>query len=214
MGLFTRQPVQLKQNLPYTVSASVKTKLVVGLGNPEKKYEKTRHNFGFLAVEQYAKNNNYGDWQEQTKFKALISENSFISTKVILVKPLTYMNLSGEAVQLIASYYKVNTPDILVVYDDLSLPFGHIRSRRGGQSGGHNGVKSLMNCLDNDFYRLKIGTKNSKLSNLDQSDFVLAKFTKAEESAIKAILSEVSEMINEFVFNNSITNDTRKVDVN
>ncbi|HOR23379.1 aminoacyl-tRNA hydrolase [Candidatus Saccharibacteria bacterium] len=214
MGLFTRQPVQLKQNLPYTVSASVKTKLVVGLGNPEKKYEKTRHNFGFLAVEQYANNNNYDDWQEQTKFRALISENSFISTKVILVKPLTYMNLSGEAVQLIANYYKVNTPDILVVYDDLSLPFGHIRSRRGGQSGGHNGIKSLMNCLDNDFYRLKIGTKNSKLSNLDQSDFVLAKFTKAEESAIKAILSEVSEMINEFVFNNSITNDTRKVDIN
>jgi len=214
MGLFTRQPVQLKQNLPYTVSASVKTKLVVGLGNPEKKYEKTRHNFGFLAVEQYANNNNYDDWQEQTKFRALISENSFISTKVILVKPLTYMNLSGEAVQLIANYYKVNTPDILVVYDDLSLPFGHIRSRRGGQSGGHNGIKSLMNCLDNDFYRLKIGTKNSELSNLDQSDFVLAKFTKAEESAIKAILSEVSEMINEFVFNNSITNDTRKVDIN
>ncbi len=214
MGLFTRQPVQLKQNLPYTVSASVKTKLVVGLGNPEKKYEKTRHNFGFLAVEQYANNNNYDDWQEQTKFRALISENSFISTKVILVKPLTYMNLSGEAVQLIANYYKVNTPDILVVYDDLSLPFGHIRSRRGGQSGGHNGIKSLMNCLDNDFYRLKIGTKNSKLSNLDQSDFVLAKFTKAEESAIKAILSEVSEMINEFVFNSSITSDTRKVDVN
>mgnify|MGYP000890856862 FL=1 len=214
MGLFTRQPVQLKQNLPYTVSASVKTKLVVGLGNPEKKYEKTRHNFGFLAVEQYANNNNYDDWQEQTKFRALISENSFISTKVILVKPLTYMNLSGEAVQLIANYYKVNTPDILVVYDDLSLPFGHIRSRRGGQSGGHNGIKSLMNCLDNDFYRLKIGTKNSELSNLDQSDFVLAKFTKAEESAIKAILSEVSEMINEFVFNSSITSDTRKVDVN
>jgi len=71
-----------------------------------------------------------------------------------------------------------------------------------------------MNCLDNDFYRLKIGTKNSELSNLDQSDFVLAKFTKAEESAIKAILSEVSEMINEFVFNSSITSDTRKVDVN
>ncbi|OQA37871.1 MAG: Peptidyl-tRNA hydrolase [Parcubacteria group bacterium ADurb.Bin316] len=214
MGLFTRQPMQLRQNLPYTVSASVKTKLVVGLGNPEKKYEKTRHNFGFLAVEQYAKNNNYSDWQEQTKFKALVSENSFIGTKVILVKPLTYMNLSGEAVQLIASYYKVNTPDILVVYDDLSLPFGHIRSRQGGQSGGHNGIKSLINCLDNDFYRLKIGTKNSKLSNLDQSDFVLAKFTKAEESAIHAILSEVSEMVNEFVFNNSITNDTRKVDIN
>jgi PTH1 family peptidyl-tRNA hydrolase len=211
MGLFARQPLELKQNLPYTLSFATATKLIVGLGNPGQEYNLTRHNLGFMVIDFFAKNNQFSPWQENKKFKGWVSEKTMGSYRVILFKPSTFMNLSGEAVQAIASFYHIELADIAVVHDELSISFGQIRSRIGGQAAGHNGIKSIIQHMGTDFGRFRIGIKNDLANKTDQSDFVLKKLSKDEQAVLPTLLNEVGGMLTEYIYSNELPHDTRKI---
>lgn len=165
------------------------TQLIVGLGNPGSKYAATRHNIGFRVLDLLA-HNRESKFVEISKYKAEVSEiEGQNGNKITLIKPTTFMNLSGEAVSLLAKFYKIDPLDIWVVQDDKELEIGRLRLKLGGGgSGGHNGIKSIESCLgSNDFPRLKIGVApeaGNPLENADTRDLVLSKFTEHEESLI------------------------------
>lgn len=163
-------------------------RLIVGLGNVGKKYEKTRHNAGFMAIDAYREENGFPDWQEKPKFKAHISEDFIAGQKVVLVKPTTLMNLSGESVRALKDFFKVTNEDITVIHDELDLPFGTVKTKKGGGSAGHNGLKSLIKHIGEDFNRIRIGVKNDQLDRIDSADFVLANFSKEEQKQLGEIL--------------------------
>ena len=170
-------------------------KLIVGLGNPGKEYENTRHNIGFMAIDRLADEYNLSF---KEKYNGLISETIINNEKVILLKPLSYMNLSGEVVQKYVNFYKVDIEDILVICDDLSLDIGKIRLRRKGSSGGHNGLKNIELHLNSDNYkRLKIGI--SQNNNIDTKDYVLGKFNKKEKKIINNSLDKINNIINDYM---------------
>lgn len=129
---------------------------VIGLGNPEAKYERTRHNAGFWFLERLAEEIKV-DFRAESKFKGLLARGSFANHDLLLLKPSTYMNLSGEAAQPLASFYKLKPAEILIVHDDLDLPPGTLRLKRGGGHGGHNGLRSLHQHLGSEYLRLRVG---------------------------------------------------------
>ncbi len=179
-------------------------KLIVGLGNPGEKYERTRHNLGFLVLEQFLKNTtsvHETTWQDEDRFKAQISLSSWQPKhgslkKLVLVKPRTYMNNSGIAVSLVASFYKIKLEDIWVINDELDLPLGAIKIRFGGASAGHKGVTSIMEKLGTDkFWRFRLGigvnrnhnkVAGQKMRGID--DFVLGKFGRGEAGKIRELI--------------------------
>lgn len=157
-------------------------KIIIGLGNPEKEYKNTRHNVGFEVINKIS--NDYNIDINKLKFKAHIGEGFISSQKVMLVKPQTYMNLSGISVRDILSFYKLINDDIIIIYDDVSLPFGDIRIREKGSAGGHNGIKSIIQYLDTDaFLRIKVGI-DEKPKNYDLADYVLSRLTKQEQEKL------------------------------
>ncbi|MDQ7009380.1 MAG: aminoacyl-tRNA hydrolase [Candidatus Gracilibacteria bacterium] len=151
-------------------------KLIIGLGNPGKQYEKTRHNVGFIFLDKLASENNFSDFKLETKFKGEISEGRFEGEKTILIKPTTFMNLSGESLRKIVDFYKIDLEDIIVIYDDKDMDFGKIRFRETGSAGGHNGIKSIILHFGKDFKRIKIGIGYD--NKYDVSDWVLGKFSE------------------------------------
>ena len=165
--------------------------MIVGLGNPGKEYEHTRHNVGFRAVELAA-----GQLKtkiDRLKFKALTRLVTWNGPKLLLVEPQTYMNLSGAAVSALATYYKVKPERILVIFDDISLPVGKIRIRRDGSAGGHNGIKSLIQSLGTDqFPRIKVGVGAKPHPDYDLADWVLSKFSAQEEKALAPALENAA----------------------
>lgn len=169
-------------------------KLIVGLGNPEKKYDDTRHNAGFAMLDAYAKEQN-ATWKEQSKFKALVAK---LPEKNLLVKPQTYYNLSGEAVRALADFYKVAPEDILVVHDDHALPFGMLRTRVGGSDAGNNGIKSI-NAHIPGVNRLRIGTHSEHREIHGDVDFVLSKFSKAEKESLLLLQQNTNKIIADFL---------------
>jgi len=162
--------------------------LIVGLGNVGKQYEKTRHNIGFMALDKYREENDFPDWQDKPKLKALVSEDFVGGKKVILAKPTTLMNLSGESVRALKDFYKLKNSDIVVIHDELDLPFGEIKQKNSGGSAGHNGLKSLIKHIGEDFNRIRIGIKNDQLDTIDAAAFVLAKFSKNESEKLVEII--------------------------
>ena len=171
-------------------------KLIVGLGNPGARFNFTRHNFGFLALDFYFKRNNLS-WNEKPRLGAVFGR----SGDILFIKPQDFYNLSGQAVSAYARYYKIDTSDILVICDNFDLEFGKIRYRSSGSSGGNNGLKSVDKELDTtDYPRLRIGTENTELKNkIGAVDFVLSKFTPEEKEKLPEILSEICDKINEFI---------------
>ncbi|ELR99824.1 aminoacyl-tRNA hydrolase [Gloeocapsa sp. PCC 73106] len=160
--------------------------LIIGLGNPEPKYLQTRHNIGFMVLDTLAQA--WGlSWQEEKRFQGLFSEGKARGgKKVYLLKPLTYMNLSGQSVRAVVDWYKLPTDSLLVVYDDLDLPVGRLRLRRSGSAGGHNGMKSIIAHLGGqDFSRLRIGIGKSNVPTISH---VLGKFTPSEKKAIDEVM--------------------------
>lgn len=152
--------------------------VVVGLGNPGKKYEKTRHNVGFDVIDILAKEYNIS--VTKIKHKALIGEGRIGSEKVLLVKPQTYMNLSGETLIDIYKYYKVDLSNIIVIYDDIDLDVGKLRIRKKGSGGTHNGMRSIVKCLGStEFPRVRVGV-SKPMPGQDLADFVLSRFRKEE----------------------------------
>ena len=175
-------------------------KLVAGLGNPGKQYEFTRHNTGFLMVDFYAYNKNFKI--NKLKHRSLVGEYMINGEKVIFAKPQTYMNLSGEAVRELASYYNIPAGDIIIIYDDLSLPLGKIRIREKGTDGGHNGIKNIIYQLQSDeFPRIKIGISESESENGDMIETVLGGFSKEELARLRKIAGKTSEAIEEIIIN-------------
>lgn len=165
--------------------------LIVGLGNPGKEYEKTRHNIGFEAIDYIA--NKYNIDVNRAKFKGVCGEGFIGSEKVILLKPTTYMNLSGESIREVVNFYKLSEEDIVVLYDDISLEVGRMRIREKGSAGGHNGIKSIIANLGCDvFPRIKIGVGQPK-GNL--VSHVLGRFAKEEEELLESVIEASAEAI-------------------
>lgn len=172
--------------------------LIVGLGNPEKKYDNTRHNIGFRFIDLFLEKHGIPLTNYKSKFKSHIYDLEFNKERVILIKPQTYMNLSGEAVRLVANFYKIPMENILIICDDLSLPLAKIRLRQKGSSAGHNGLKDIEKHLGTQEYkRLKIGIGHD-FDN--QADFVLGKFSKSENEALNAIQDKVMDIMESFPF--------------
>ena len=160
--------------------------IIVGLGNPGQKYEKTRHNMGFLTVDLLAEK--LGVKLNKVKFKAAYNIVNFAGCKCLVMKPQTYMNLSGEAVREAAQFYKVPADHILVIYDDISLPVGGLRVRRNGGAGGQNGVKSIIAlCGGEGFPRIKVGIGAKPHPDYDLAAWVLSKFTKDDQTLLKEV---------------------------
>ncbi|MBP9718777.1 aminoacyl-tRNA hydrolase [Candidatus Gracilibacteria bacterium] len=160
-------------------------KVIVGLGNPGKEYEQTRHNAGFMTVEKFSQQEGFDTFKKKTEFNAMVSEGTIGSEKVLLVLPLTFMNLSGQSIQKIAHFYKCAPQDIIAIYDDLDLPLGTIRIRSSGSAGTHNGMKSMIQELGTeDFIRIRIGIESrgeSAPAQQETTDFVLGRFSKEEK---------------------------------
>ena len=181
--------------------------LIAGLGNPEKKYEATRHNIGFETIDLLA--NKHGISLTKLKHKALWGEGIIGGQKVIVAKPQTYMNLSGESVRELIDYYKIDEEtELIVIYDDISLDVGQLRIRKKGSAGGHNGIKSIIKHLGHDIFpRIKMGV-GEKPKGYDLADYVLGHFKKEEriimdESAVTAtkavelmVIGEIGEAMN------------------
>lgn len=176
--------------------------IIVGLGNPKKEYDNTRHNIGFDVIDALAEDNRIG--MTEKKHKAIIGKGIIAGQKVILVKPQTYMNLSGESVRELIDYYKVDeTEELIVISDDISLDVGQLRIRKKGSAGGHNGLKNIIMHLGHDtFQRVKMGV-GEKPKHFDLADYVLGHFSKEERSvmndSIKDACKAIEMMINDDV---------------
>ncbi|MFA6422739.1 MAG: aminoacyl-tRNA hydrolase [Candidatus Buchananbacteria bacterium] len=169
-------------------------KLIVGLGNPGKQYEKTWHNLGFLAIDKIAENLTSSKFKEEKKFSALTSEGTLEKEKIILAKPTTFMNSSGQAVFALAKFYKIKIEDIIVVHDDIDLPLGKIRITVNSSAGGNNGVKSIIAFLKSqEFFRIKIGIATEELKKTDSADYVLEKIKTKNLKQVKESIDKASE---------------------
>lgn len=175
-------------------------KLIIGLGNIGDKYVFTRHNIGFMAVDKIALDNNL-TFSEEKRLKSLMTKSKINGEDCILIKPTTFMNLSGEAVRAVMDYYKIKIEDILVIYDDLSLPLGKMRFRPNGSDGGHNGIKSIIQHCGKDFARLKLGI--GPQPPIPAEHFVLQNFTKEQLTIVKDVVTTTKDAV-EFYFENGI----------
>ncbi|OGN01436.1 MAG: aminoacyl-tRNA hydrolase [Candidatus Yanofskybacteria bacterium RIFCSPLOWO2_02_FULL_43_10] len=182
------------------------TKLIIGLGNPDEEYQNTRHNVGFMFLDYLAKKIDANDFAEDKKHNAMISKSKIEKTSVILAKPLSYVNKSGDVVLKLIKNYKLKIENLVVVHDDLDIEFGSFKNSFEKNSGGHKGVESIIKALKtNKFYRLRIGTSvRALLKAREQSDkkrddfvmdFVLSKFTKMEHEKLKSLFKEASERL-------------------
>ena len=206
MGLFERKTTPI--TMSYFSIGNEKTKLIVGLGNVGKKYETTRHNAGFLCVDNAVKLQN-AVWKEKKSFKCMISEVRIGDKRVIFIKPTTLMNLSGDAVQAVKQFYKTDNKDILVVHDELALPFGSLRIRMDGSSAGNNGIKSVSTAIGEDYARLRIGIAGEHSDAQPAVAYVLKNFSKTEQRHFKSLYAETNALITEFIFSDLLQADTR-----
>jgi PTH1 family peptidyl-tRNA hydrolase len=208
MALFQKRTETSSAAPLYTVGAT-KTVLLIGLGNHEKEYDGTRHNIGFAAVDYFAQKNDFPGWVAKKDLKCEITIQTLANVRVVLCKPTTFMNHSGEAASAIQRFYRVYNPQTLIVYDELDIAFGQLRTRLEGSSAGHNGIKSLIQHIGDDFARLRIGI-GAKYKGT-AADFVLKKFSKEEQESLPLILREANDLMNSFVFSDNFTGETRSV---
>lgn len=168
-------------------------KLIIGLGNPGKPYEHTRHNIGFDVIDELA--NRWNAPLNQTKFNGMYATVHRPEGKVILLKPLTYMNLSGECVRPLMDYFDIEIEDIIVIYDDLDLETGKLRLRGKGSAGGHNGIKSLIQHLGTqEFNRIRVGISRPP-AGIKVADYVLAKFSKEDQPIVKEAVEKSCDAV-------------------
>jgi PTH1 family peptidyl-tRNA hydrolase len=170
--------------------------IIAGLGNPGREYDNTRHNIGFATIDQIADRENISVSEIEKKHKAIIGKGYIEGQKVVLAKPQTFMNLSGESIRELVDYYKVDeTCELIVISDDISLDVGHIRVRKKGSAGGHNGLKNIIAHLGHDnFIRIKVGV-GEKPKGYDLADYVLGHFSKEEKAVMEAASDRVYDAI-------------------
>lgn len=166
--------------------------LVVGLGNPGKEYEHTRHNVGFDIIDLMSRK--YNIELNRKKFKGIYGDGTICSERVMFLKPMTYMNLSGESIREVLNFYKIPNENIIIIYDDISLQVGKIRIREKGSAGGHNGIKSIIANLNSEvFTRIKVGVGEPEYSNL--VSHVLGKFSDEERNKLDKVFEEIHKII-------------------
>ncbi len=170
--------------------------MIVGLGNPGKNYINTRHNIGYMVIDEFARNKNIKI--DNKKFNSLYAKVKIDGNDLILVKPETYMNLSGEAIIKFINFYKIDKNDILIVYDDMDLNIGKYRLRSKGSSAGHNGIKNIiLNLNTENFKRLKIGISKDK--EIDTKNYVLSKFKNEQLEQLKPVLEITNKILEDFI---------------
>ena len=177
--------------------------LIVGLGNPGAEYKNTRHNIGFLSTDFIADKNPINSSFE-TKFKSLFTTVNIAGTKIGILKPQTFMNLSGQAVILAKNFYKIPIENIIVIHDDIDIAFAKIKTKTGGSAGGHNGLKSIDSNIGKDYFRIRIGVDRPEDSRFEISDYVLSNFSKTEVAELGLIFNDVYDIILEYI------NDTKQ----
>lgn len=175
-------------------------KIIFGQGNPGSDYKNNRHNLGFMVLDKLADNYQV-NFKKHADFKAEIAEILTPNEKILLVKPLSYYNNSGEVAEKLLKYYKLEAKDdLLVIHDELMLPFGSFRLRASGRDAGNNGIKSLNKHLGQNYHRVKIGIENELRPQMDADDFVLGNFSKEESNKLKSeIIPQVSDYIDSFI---------------
>ncbi len=173
--------------------------IVAGLGNPGRQYENTRHNMGFLAIDELARKLNVN--VNRIKFKGLVGETNIAGEKVYLVKPQTYMNNSGQCIYEICNFYKVNPKNLIVIVDDIDIEFSSLKIKKKGSAGTHNGLKSIIYMLQSDeFPRIKIGV-GKQGQNEDLADFVLSGFSKSEQAEMNNTIENAAQSVIEIIEN-------------
>ncbi len=208
MALFQKRP-QIGSSINFTTYGMNKTLLIVGLGNIGTEYDGTRHNIGFACVDEFARKNEFPAWVNKTDLKCMTTSTMIGDTKVYLCKPTTFMNLSGEAVQALAHFYKIELAHIIVVHDEIDIDFGQVRLRTGGSSAGHNGIKSVTKHMTEGYGRVRIGIGPKKPAQIDSADFVLAKFSAAEAEHLGELKREVNAILSELAYGSPLTPETR-----
>ena len=170
-------------------------KLIVGLGNPGKEYENTRHNMGFMSIDKFAHNHNVKI--DKAKFGGLYTDLTIKGEKVILLKPQEYINLSGEVIKKYVDFYKIDVNDILIISDDLDQDIGSLKIKYKGSSGGHNGLKNIEAHLHTQEYkRIKIGISNDK--SVNTKDYVLGKISKENKKVLEEVTNKVVDILNDY----------------
>ena len=170
--------------------------LIVGLGNPGEKYQYTRHNIGYMAIENIISAQQ--DYKIKKKFNSVIYETMLDKNRIILVKPETYMNNSGDAVFQIANFYKIDSKNIFILHDELDIPFGKIRIKTGGGNAGHNGLKSISNKIDNNYIRVRLGIGHPG-NKEGVNSHVMGNFTGSEKEKLNQILNYLTNNMNEIL---------------
>lgn len=199
MSLFQRRP-QVGDTIQFYTLSQSKTVLIVGLGNPGKEYDNTRHNIGFACLDAFAQANGFEPWIEKKDLKCHMAAATLGDTRTIAIKPTTFMNLSGGAVQAVAHFYKIPADKIVVVHDELDIPFGQIRLRSGGSAAGHNGLKSVIGVMGENFGRVRIGIGPKEPTQIDSADFVLQKFSKEQQAHMAELTREVNAILSEYAY--------------
>jgi PTH1 family peptidyl-tRNA hydrolase len=209
MALFQRRP-QTSNPLSYTTVGLNKNLLLVGLGNPGSEYDGTRHNIGFECLDAFVdKTDEMGQWVDKKDLKSIMSTGQMGETRVIAIKPNTFMNLSGEAVQAVSHFYKIHPDQIVVLHDELDIDFGQIRMRKGGSAAGHNGIKSVTQHMGEDYGRIRIGIGPKTPEQMDSADFVLQKFSAEQASHLGELNREVIAILSELIYGGELPHDTR-----
>lgn len=171
-------------------------KILVGLGNPGSKYEQTRHNAGFLALDELLMNYGFDSFKEVSKHKGWVTEGQIADERVILLKPNTYMNLSGQATAALAQYYKVEPSDIVVIHDEVDIASGTLKIKTSGSAGGHNGIKSVIQELGTDqFLRIRLGIAPLEPFKGELDAYVLGKMTTEEEQLLSENLERLPAVL-------------------
>ncbi|HYH75757.1 MAG TPA: aminoacyl-tRNA hydrolase [Candidatus Saccharimonadales bacterium] len=209
MALFQQKKPQAGHRIPLYSLGQNKAVLIVGLGNIGKEYTDTRHNIGFACVDRFVADTDLSGWIEKKDMKCHIASGQLGDTKVHVIKPTTFMNLSGEAVQAVAHFYRIQLENIVVVHDELDIPFGQIRMRIGGSPAGHNGIKSISQAMGEDYGRVRVGIGPKLHEQQDSSDFVLARFSKEQEEQMKNLTREVTAVLSEYVYGGQLVAETR-----
>ncbi|MFA5747503.1 MAG: aminoacyl-tRNA hydrolase [Candidatus Absconditabacterales bacterium] len=174
-------------------------KLIAGLGNPGKEYEKTKHNIGFTILDNFLEYQKLGKLVYNNKWKSEILESNYLGTKIIFVKPMEFINCSGVPISQISNFYKIDPKDILVIHDDIDLPVGKIQLKLGGSSAGHNGLKDIIQKIGSaEFWRIRIGV-DRPVHQKDVVDYVLSKFKKEEIEVIENKFEEIEKYVQEFL---------------
>lgn len=209
MAWLQKRPQVSNPAMFYTLGLN-KTVILVGLGNPGPEYAMTRHNVGFLALEAFVKaTDEMADWIVKKDLKCQLSAGRVGDSRVIAIKPTTFMNLSGQAVQAAANFYKVNADHILVMHDELDINFGQIRLRKGGSSAGHNGIKSVTEHIGEAYQRVRIGVGPKRPAAIKSEAFILQKFSDEEQARLPELSRETNAILSEYLYGGELPHETR-----